>query len=66
MDGSVLRILKSLIHSGYSAEHDVGGHADPFLQVKILRLMRVLGAGGAPANNTPAKSSITDTFNTTF
>ena len=47
----LVRILKSLIHSGYSAEHDVGGHADPFLQVKMLRLFRVLGAGDAEASD---------------
>ena len=47
----LVRILKSLIHSGYSAEHDVGGHADPFLQVKLLRLLKVLGAGDAEASD---------------
>jgi AP-1 complex subunit gamma-1 len=48
---TLVRILKSLIHSGYSAEHDVNGHADPFLQVKLLRLLRVLGAGDAEASD---------------
>jgi AP-1 complex subunit gamma-1 len=33
------------------AEHDVSGHADPFLQVKLLRLLRVLGAGDAEASD---------------
>ena len=37
-------MLKNLIMSGFSPEHDVSGVADPFLQVRILRLLRILGA----------------------
>ena len=48
---TLVRILKSLIHSGYSAEHDVGGHADPFLQAKLLRFLTVLGSGDAEASD---------------
>ena len=45
LTGSLVKILKGLASSGYAPEHDVSGIADPFIQVKILRLLRVLGRG---------------------
>jgi AP-1 complex subunit gamma-1 len=47
----LVKILRALLHGAYSAEHDVGGQHDPFLQVKLLRLLRVLGAGDAEASD---------------
>lgn len=47
LTGGLVRTLKGLASSGYAPEHDVNGITDPFLQVKILRLLRVLGRGDA-------------------
>jgi len=49
---NLVRILKNLIMSGYSPEHDVSGISDPFLQIKILRLLRVLGRNDPAASET--------------
>ncbi|KAF8963437.1 adaptin N terminal region-domain-containing protein [Flammula alnicola] len=48
----LVRNLKSLVTTGYSPEHDVSGITDPFLQVKILRLLRLLGNGDEQASET--------------
>ncbi|KAI4154518.1 MAG: hypothetical protein LQ340_001633 [Diploschistes diacapsis] len=44
---SLVKTLKTLASSGYAPEHDVTGITDPFVQVKILQLLRVLGKGDA-------------------
>lgn len=46
----LVRHLKALVATGYSPEHDVSGITDPFLQVKILRLLRLLGRDNAAAS----------------
>ncbi|XP_002718132.2 AP-1 complex subunit gamma-like 2 isoform X1 [Oryctolagus cuniculus] len=39
----LVQILRTLVTTGYSAEHSIAGVSDPFLQVQILRLLRILG-----------------------
>lgn len=46
----LVRHLKSLVTTGYSPEHDVAGITDPFLQVKIIRMLRLLGRNDAQAS----------------
>ncbi|KAH0537802.1 hypothetical protein FGG08_005484 [Glutinoglossum americanum] len=55
----LVRTLKGLTSSGYAPEHDVTGITDPFLQVKILRLLRVLGRGNAQTTtNTDSSKNV--------
>ncbi|XP_027428697.1 AP-1 complex subunit gamma-like 2 isoform X4 [Zalophus californianus] len=39
----LVQILQTLVTTGYSVEHSISGVSDPFLQVQILRLLRILG-----------------------
>ncbi|XP_063902303.1 AP-1 complex subunit gamma-1-like [Zophobas morio] len=41
--GKIIRILKMLLTCGYSPENEIGGITDPFLQVKLIQLLGVLG-----------------------
>lgn len=47
---SLVKLLRSLLSMGYSPDHDVGGISDPFLQVQILTLLRLLGANNVEAS----------------
>lgn len=47
----LVHIMKGLVLSGYSPEHDVAGVSDPFLQVRILRLLRILGHNNETASD---------------
>ena len=43
--------MKNLLMSGYAPEYEVGGVKDPFLQVKILELLRRLGYKNSEASD---------------
>jgi AP-1 complex subunit gamma-1 len=51
----LVRQLRNLLSMGYSSEYDVSGIADPFLQVAILHLLRLLGK-----NNDEASEAMND------
>ena len=40
---TLVKTLRNIISSGFSPEHDVSGITDPFMQVKLLRILRILG-----------------------
>ena len=46
LTGQVVRMLKTLVVSGYSPEHDVSGISDPFLQVHLIKLLSGGDFGG--------------------
>jgi len=46
----LVKLLRNLLSMGYSPEHDVGGVSDPFLQVQILTVLRLLGTGNEEAS----------------
>jgi len=46
---SLVRMLRNLMLSAQSSEYDVSGITDPFLQTKVLRLLRILGEGDKEA-----------------
>ncbi|KAJ8758961.1 hypothetical protein K2173_003199 [Erythroxylum novogranatense] len=49
-DGLV-RTLRDLANSPYSPEYDIAGITDPFLHIRLLKLLRVLGQGDADASD---------------
>lgn len=50
---SLVRALRNMVTSGYTnaAEYDIAGITDPFLQAKILRLLRILGTRSVEASD---------------
>lgn len=48
---TLVRTLKNMLTSGYAHEYDVGGFTDPFLQIRLLRLLHVVGHNDANASD---------------
>ncbi|XP_010682592.2 AP-1 complex subunit gamma-2 [Beta vulgaris subsp. vulgaris] len=48
---AVVKVLKDLVNSPYAPEYDVAGITDPFLHIRLLRFLRVLGHGDADASD---------------
>lgn len=47
----LVKTLKDVANSPYAPEYDVGGITDPFLHIRLLRFLRVLGQGDADASD---------------
>ncbi|XP_022409182.1 AP-1 complex subunit gamma-like 2 isoform X2 [Delphinapterus leucas] len=48
----LVHILRTVVTTGYSKEHSISGVSDPFLQVQILRLLRILGRNHEESSET--------------
>ncbi|CAN6550688.1 unnamed protein product [Malus baccata var. baccata] len=46
----LVKTLKDVVNSPYAPEYDIAGIADPFLHIRLLKLLRVLGQGDADAS----------------
>ncbi|KAJ6331603.1 hypothetical protein OIU76_010060 [Salix suchowensis] len=47
----LVRTLKDVVNSPYTPEYDIAGIADPFLHVRLLKLLRALGQGDADSSD---------------
>nr|KAJ0219688.1 hypothetical protein LSAT_V11C200061420 [Lactuca sativa] len=47
----LVKVLKDVVNNPYAPEYDVSGIADPFLHIRLLRLLPVLGHGDANASD---------------
>lgn len=47
----LVKVLKDLANSPYAPEYDIAGITDPFLHIKLLKLLRVLGQGDVDASD---------------
>ncbi|XP_058112225.1 AP-1 complex subunit gamma-2-like [Magnolia sinica] len=48
---NLVRVLKDLMGSPYAPEYDIAGITDPFLQIRLLRLLRMLGHRDADSSD---------------
>lgn len=48
---TIVRLLKNLVLGGYVPEYDVTGISDPLLQMKLLRLLRLVGKGDSDSSD---------------
>ncbi|KAG6654464.1 hypothetical protein CIPAW_05G147600 [Carya illinoinensis] len=49
--GGLVRTLKDVANSPYAPEYDIAGITDPFLHIRLLRLLHVLGQGDADVSD---------------
>ncbi|VVA92318.1 unnamed protein product [Arabis nemorensis] len=47
----LIKTLRDITNSAYQPEYDVAGITDPFLHIRLLRLLRVIGHGDADASD---------------
>ncbi|KAA3482951.1 AP-1 complex subunit gamma-2 [Gossypium australe] len=47
----LVRTLRDIVNSPYSAEYDISGITDPYLHIRLLKLLRILGQGDADARD---------------
>ncbi|GLT86417.1 hypothetical protein SLE2022_045590 [Rubroshorea leprosula] len=47
----LVKTLRDVVNSPYSPEYDISGIADPFLHIRLLKLLRMLGQGDADASD---------------
>ncbi|KAI4314294.1 hypothetical protein L6164_027217 [Bauhinia variegata] len=48
---NLVRTLKDLANSPYSPEYDIAGITDPFLHIRLIKLLRVLGEGDTDSSD---------------
>ena len=47
----MVKALKDIMNSPYAPEYDIAGITDPFLHIRLLKFLRILGQGDADASD---------------